>query len=208
MFLIGLTGGIAAGKSTVAQLWESLGAEHIDADSLARDAVAPGSSTLTAIGEQLGNHLIKPSGELDRAATAALIFENPGLKARLEQIIHPEVRRLMTQKLAQLPADAIVVYNVPLLAEAASDLPFDRIVTVEAPVEKQIERMVASRGMTPDEARARILAQATPAERAAIADFILNSNQELPLLLKDARSLWQRLEREAKNKESIPNTGN
>jgi len=203
MFLIGLTGGIAAGKSTVAELWESLGAIHIDADVLAREAVAPGSPALSEIAARFGADLINENGSLDRAKTAELIFSDASLRSELEAIIHPRVRELMINKMASLPENSIVVYNVPLLAEAASELPFNRVVTVEAPVEKQIERMVSHRGMSETEAKARIQAQASPAQRAAHADFILNSNQDLALLLRDARQLWQKLASEAQ--ESFTN---
>jgi dephospho-CoA kinase len=203
MFLIGLTGGIAAGKSTVAELWESLGAVHIDADLLSREAVAPGSPALSEIAARFGADLINENGSLDRAKTAELIFSDASLRSELEAIIHPRVRELMIKKMASLPENSIVVYNVPLLAEAASELPFNRVVTVEAPVEKQIERMVSHRGMSETEAKARIQAQASPAQRAAHADFILNSNQDLALLLRDARQLWQKLASEAQ--ESFTN---
>jgi dephospho-CoA kinase len=203
MFLIGLTGGIAAGKSTVAELWESLGAVHIDADLLSREAVAPGSPALSEIAARFGADLINADGSLDRAKTAELIFSDASLRSELEAIIHPRVRELMIKKMASLPENSIVVYNVPLLAEAASELPFNRVVTVEAPVEKQIERMVSYRGMSETEAKARIQAQASPAQRAAHADYILNSNQDLALLLRDARQLWQKLATEAQ--ESFPN---
>jgi dephospho-CoA kinase len=203
MFLIGLTGGIAAGKSTVAELWESLGAIHIDADILARAAVAPGSPALSEIAARFGADLIKKDGSLDRAKTAELIFADSSMRSELEAIIHPRVRELMVKKMASLPKNSIVIYNVPLLAEAASELPFNRVVTVEAPVEKQVERMVSYRGMSETEAKARIQAQASPAQRAAHADYILNSNQDLALLLRDARQLWQKLATEAQ--ESFPN---
>ncbi|MEY4433974.1 MAG: hypothetical protein RIR16_14 [Actinomycetota bacterium] len=203
MFLIGLTGGIAAGKSTVAELWESLGAIHIDADILARDAVAPGSPALDEIAARFGADLIKKDGSLDRTKTAELIFSDASVRSELEAIIHPRVRELMIKKMASLPKNSIVVYNVPLLAEAASELPFNRVVTVEAPVEKQVERMVTYRGMSETDAKARIQAQASPAQRAAHADYILNSNQDLALLLRDARELWQKLAAEAQ--ESFPN---
>lgn len=203
MFLIGLTGGIAAGKSTVAELWESLGAIHIDADLLAREAVAPGSPALKEISDRFGTELIAEDGSLNRAKTAEIIFSDASRRSELEAIIHPRVRELMLKQMANLPQQSIVVYNVPLLAEAASELPFNRVVTVEAPIEKQIERMVAYRGMSENEAKARIAAQASPAQRAAHADYILNSNQDLASLLRDARGLWQKLASEAQ--ESLPN---
>ena len=104
------------------------------------------------------------------------------------------------RQVALQPSDALVIYNVPLLVEAGVDLPFDRVVTVEAPIDEQVKRMVAYRNLSTDEAKARIDAQATPAQRANRADFILNSNQDLNSLLKDAGKLWLQFEREAKAK--------
>lgn len=200
MFLIGLTGGIAAGKSTVANYWASLGGHQIDADELARVAVAPGSTALNEIAKKFGAQIMASDGSLNRAKLAEIVFNDDSSREKLEAIIHPEVRKLMLQRMSELPADAMVVYNVPLLVEAANDLQFDTVVTVEAPLEKQISRMVKSRGMTVDQARARIEAQATPAERAKRADHILNSNQDIELMLRDARLLWEKLQIDAARK--------
>lgn len=200
MFLIGLTGGIAAGKSTVADHWAYLGAAHIDADAIAREVVAPGTDGLRAVAEAFGPDVIANDGSLDRKSLAAKVFEHPELRSKLEAIIHPLVQAETRRLISEQPENALVVYNVPLLVEASVNLPFDRIVTVEAPLEKQVERLVALRGMTKAEAEARIRSQATPAQRANAADFILNSNQSLDLLLKDAGKLWLQFEREAESK--------
>ena len=116
--------------------------------------------------------------------------------------MHPIVKALAKERVAALPEDSIVIYNVPLLVEASVDLPFDLVVTVEAPTEKQLDRLVKIRGLSQQEAAARIASQASPAQRANVADVILNSNQDLILLLKDAELLWQRIEREASAKFS------
>jgi dephospho-CoA kinase len=197
MFLIGLTGGIAAGKSTVAEHWQYLGAVHLDADAIARQVVAAGTPGLTAVAEAFGPGVITEDGSLDRAALAKLVFDKPELRQKLESIVHPLVQAETRRLLEQQPEGSLVVYNVPLLVEANVALPFDRIVTVEAPVDEQIERMMAIRGMTLEEAQARIRNQASPAQRANAADFILSSNQSLELLLKDAGKLWLQFEREA-----------
>lgn len=202
MYLIGLTGGIAAGKSTVADYWQTLGGFQIDADQLAREAVEPGSAAAAKIAEEFGADAITTDGSINRPKLAEIVFADPTAREKLEAIIHPEVRRLMLDRMSKLPADTMVIYNVPLLVEAASDLEFDTVVTVEAPVEKQIERMVKHRGMTSEAAQARIAAQATPAERANRADFIINSNQDLELMLRDARLLWGKLETLAAQKDS------
>jgi dephospho-CoA kinase len=192
MFLIGLTGGIAAGKTTVAAHWVSLGAIEIDADKLAREVVEPNTKGLTQILETFGPHLLTSAGELDRKALGEIVFNEPTKRVLLESIVHPLVRQRAQEILESLPEQSIVVYTVPLLVEAKVALPFDVIVSVEAPEADRIQRLVSSRGMTAQEAEARIKAQASPLERAAAADFILNSNQTLPGLLADATALWNK----------------
>jgi dephospho-CoA kinase len=200
MFLIGLTGGIAAGKSTVAEHWASLGAIEIDADQLARQVVEPGTLGLLKVTAAFGPGFVNEDGALDRKALGSLVFDQPELRQKLESILHPLIQAETRARLAEQPADAIVVYNVPLLVEAGVDLPFDRVVTVEAPIDDQVKRLTQNRGMEPGEALARIKSQATPAQRANRADFILNSNQDIGLLLKDAGKLWLQFEREAQAK--------
>ncbi len=197
MFLIGLTGGIAAGKSTVAEHWQDLGAVQIDADAIARVVVEPGTQGLKRIQEDFGSKVLNQDGTLNRSALGQIIFSDSQARIQLEAILHPLVKAEAQRQVALQAADAIVVYNVPLLVEAGVDLPFDRVVTVEAPIDEQIKRLVANRHMQPQDAKARIAAQATPAQRANRADVILNSNQDLNLLLKDAGKLWLQFEREA-----------
>lgn len=196
MYLVGLTGGIAAGKSTVAAAWVELGGIEIDADQLAREVVAPGTSGLEAIKSAFGEGIFK-DGILDRGALGAIVFSDSASRLKLEAIVHPLVKVMAATRISALPRDSIAIYSVPLLVEAAVDLPFNKIVTVETSVEKQIQRLVDSRGMSPAEAQQRVASQATPAKRAEAADVILNSNQDLHLLLKDARKLWQQIEHEA-----------
>ena len=196
MYLVGLTGGIASGKSTVASAWVDLGGIEIDADQLAREVVEPGTPGLAAIHREFGDSVIA-DGALDRAALAAIVFSNTDKRKQLEAIVHPLVKQLAAKRIAELPSDSIVIYNVPLLVEAAVDLDFNKVVTVEAPAEKQIERLVSIRKMNRAEAKRRVAAQASPVQRANAADVILNSNQDLNLLLKDARKLWQQIEHEA-----------
>ena len=193
MYLIGLTGGIASGKSTVAKRLVELGAVEIDADILARQAVERGSRGLAKIQERWGSSLITEEGELNRAALAKIVFADPEERHELERIVHPIVRTLAHEALEREPADSIVVYTVPLLVEAKVDLPFDLVVTVEAPESQQIERMIKHRGMTAEEARARIGNQATAAQRANHADIILNSNQSLGRLIDDVDGLWHEI---------------
>lgn len=201
MYLVGLTGGIAAGKSTVASAWVELGGIEIDADELAREVVAAGTPGLDQIRQVFGDQVVS-DGELNRASLGEIVFASPSKRKELEAIIHPLVRDLARKKIAALPGDSIVIYNVPLLVEAQVDLNFNKVVTVEAPIEKQVERLVTLRKMSPEQAGQRIAAQATPAERANVADVILNSNQDLQSLLKDARRVWQLIEHEAAQRGS------
>lgn len=201
MYLIGLTGGIAAGKSTVARRLVELGAIEIDADLLARQAVERGSLGLQQIVETWGTELLTEDGELDRAALAKIVFANEDERSKLEHIVHPRVKALAKEALARQPEGSIVIYSVPLLVEANVELPFDLVITVEAPEEEQIRRMVQSRGMTAEQAVARIKAQATPAQRANRADIILNSNQSLGRLNDDVEQLWGRIATMAQAKQ-------
>jgi dephospho-CoA kinase len=197
VYLVGLTGGIAAGKTSVAKRWVELGGLEIDADVLARRALDPGTPGLAKVLEQFGSDLLLADGNLDRQKLAEVVFNAPEKRKKLEEIVHPIVRELAAQALADAPEGSILIYTVPLLVEASVDLPFDFVVTVEAPVDKQVERMVKTRGMTAQQASARIAAQASAAERANRADVILNSNQSLGRLLDDAEALWNELERKA-----------
>ena len=200
MFLIGLTGGIASGKSTVARRWVEHGAIEIDADQLARDVVAPGTKGLSEIASTFGKTILNPDGSLDRAKLGAIIFNDEVKRLALNAIVHPLVQEKTKELLNALPADAIAIYNVPLLVEAKVDYDFDLVVTVEAPEEEQINRLTKIRGLTKEDALARISAQAKPVERAAAADMILNSNQDINLLLKDADDLWRVIEKKASDK--------
>lgn len=198
MYLIGLTGGIASGKSTVAKCWVDLGGIEIDADQLARDVVQPGQPALDEIRSAFGDEVFA-GAELDRAALGRIVFADSEKRKQLESIVHPRVKAAASQAIAQLPRESIVIYNVPLLVEASVDLPFNKIVTVEAPAEKQIQRLIEHRGMPRDEAEKRVAAQASPAQRANVADVILNSNQDIHLLLHDATALWRQIQNEAAN---------
>jgi dephospho-CoA kinase len=201
MFLVGLTGGIAAGKSSVADIWEQLGATVVDADDLAREVVEPGSPGLALVVEAFGSAVLAEEGSLDRKALAQIIFSDSSKRATLESLLHPLIRELGLKKLDAAGTE-IVIYVIPLLVETKSDLPFDFVVTVEAPEQEQVQRMVESRSMTEQESLARIQAQARPAERARIADRILNSNQSLKLLQKDATKVFAEIEQLALTKST------
>ncbi|WP_288240852.1 dephospho-CoA kinase [uncultured Bifidobacterium sp.] len=190
MIRVGLTGGIAAGKSTVAARFRELGVSVVDYDDLARAVVAPGGEGLRRIVEEFGERAVGADGTLDRAWMADHVFgadAAPGARERLDAIEHPliyqEAERI-EQRLAgtgegRRADPLIVVHDVPLLAEVIDAMPFrfDHIVTVEAPVETRVARMIATRGMTRDQALARIGSQSTRAEREVIADVVIDSEQ-------------------------------
>lgn len=192
MYLVGLTGGIAAGKSTVAKHWVSLGAIEIDADVLAREVIAQGTPGEQQVIEAFGTGVLDSTSALDRKALGNIVFNSKPELEKLEAIVHPLVRARTQELLKAAPNDAIVVYTVPLLVEANVDLGFDTVVTVEAPEVERINRLVESRGYSIQEAKARIANQATPIERAARADHILNSNQDIFLLIRDADALFEK----------------
>jgi dephospho-CoA kinase len=202
MFLVGLTGGIAAGKSVVSATWEDLGAVVVDADVLAREVVEPGSSGLSSLVALFGTAILQADGALDRKKLGELIFSNEVNRKTVESILHPLIKARALAQLAAVPADQIAVYVIPLLVESKSDLPFDFVVTVEAPLEEQVKRLVENRDMTESEAIARIKSQASPAERANVADRVLSSNQSLELLKKDAKVLWNEITRMTSQKAS------
>jgi dephospho-CoA kinase len=193
MFLIGLTGGIAAGKTTVAALWAELGGIEIDADLIAREVVEPGTLGAKQIADKFGSELFDVAGNLDRKALGLIVFSDAQKRKQLEDIVHPLVRNRVQELLTAVPVESMVIYTVPLLVEASVDLPFDVVVTVEAPDDVRIKRLVEARGLSPLEASNRMLSQAKPVERAQRADYILNSNQPIDLLRADARKLWASL---------------
>jgi len=193
MYLVGLTGGIASGKSTVANVWSDLGATIIDADLLAREVVEPGTIGLEKLIQLFGSSIIQSDGTLNRGALADIVFEDPEQRTKLESVVHPLIQELSRERINQSKSE-VVVYVIPLLVETQSSLPFDLVVTVEAPEQEQIRRMVEERQMNSSSAVARIRAQANPAMRAQLADHILNSNQSIDLLKKDAKNLFVQIQ--------------
>jgi dephospho-CoA kinase len=199
VYLIGLTGGIASGKSVVATRLEELGAVRVDADQLARDVVAPGTPGLAAIANRFGPAVIRADGSLDRPALGALIFNDPPARLALNAITHPAIRELSTRLFAEADerdSNAVVVYDVPLLVEALRDPgyhDFDLIVVVSAGAETRLNRLVALRGFTRVDAQHRLESQAPEAERLAIADVVINSDGSLEETLQQADALWESL---------------
>jgi dephospho-CoA kinase len=196
--LVALTGGIASGKSTVARRLAELGAVVVDADVLAREVVEPGEPALEAIAERFGAGTIRPDGTLDRAALGAIVFSDASARADLNAITHPAVT-LRSQRLfaaaAEADPQAVVVYDIPLLAEGRGAGEFDEVVVVHAPQEVRVERLVAQRGMTEEEARARVSSQASDEERLALADVVIDSSGSLDETLERADGLWEHLRR-------------
>ena len=201
MFLIGLTGGIASGKSTVAKLLASFGAETIDADQVARDVVVKGSIGLEAVVAAFGAGVLTADGELDRQALGRIVFADPAKRVALEAILHPLIKA-RTSKLFSESQSAIVVYAVPLLVEANVDYPFDMILTVEASEQIQLERILRSRGLSLSEAVARVGAQASRAQRADRADYVVDSSGTLAQLEAQVQLLWPKIEQAAKKKQN------
>jgi dephospho-CoA kinase len=201
MLLVGLTGGIGAGKSTVATMLQRRGATVIDADELARRAVRKETPAFVRIVETFGDDVVAPDGELDRAALAAIVFADPERRRELERITHPEVARLLQAELEPLRAtDGVVVYASPLMVESGMNDGVDVLVVVAAPVEEQLRRVDAQRGLSERDARARVAAQASDEERAAVADVILDNGGTLEELDAQVDRLWRDLERTARER--------
>jgi dephospho-CoA kinase len=195
---IGLTGGIASGKSTVSAILRDLGAVVIDADALAREVVAKGTPGLSAVVAEFGDGLLTPDGELDRPAMGALVFADESARRRLEAIVHPLVFERIVALEADAPPGAVVVHDIPLLAESGRSTEpdrggFDAVVVVEAPADVQLQRMVRDRGWTEADALARIAAQATPEERRAIATHLVENTGTLEDLRQRVTVVFEEL---------------
>jgi dephospho-CoA kinase len=194
VLLVGLTGGIGSGKSTVARQLEKRGAVVFDADLLAREAVEPGTPGHAAVIERFGADVLAPGGELDREALASIVFADPAARRDLEQIVHPEVRRLFAEgSEAYRDTDRVVVFSAPLLVETGMHTAFEVLVVVSATVATQIERLMRQRGMSEPSIRARIDAQAPLEDKAAAADFLVDNEGSLDELESQVEQLWNDL---------------
>ena len=172
---VGLTGGIASGKSTVSTMLAELGAVIIDADALARDVVERGTPGLDAVVAEFSTALLTPDGDLDRAAMGSLVFGDPEARKRLEAIVHPLVLERMVALEKAAPEGALVVHDIPLLAEGGRADTFDAVIVVDCPPELQVARMMSDRAWTREDAESRIAAQATREERLAIATHVIDN---------------------------------
>lgn len=205
MYLIGLTGGIASGKSTVARRLYEHGAVHIDADQLARRVVEPGKPAFTAVVEAFGPEVVRADGTLDRARLGEIVFHDDAARERLNGIVHPAVRELskrLIAEAAEADPDAVVVYDVPLLVEASVDHAFDLIVVTSAGRKQQVRRLVEERGMDPIHAEARVDSQVDDEERRKIADVVVDTSGTLGHTMSQADALWARVEQERRERRA------
>ena len=190
----GLTGGIGSGKSEVSRRLAAHGAVLIDADIAARAVVAPGTPGLARVAEAFGAEVLGPDGALDRERLGAIVFRDPASRATLNAIVHPLVGQWMraADQTAVAGADGavIIVHDVPLLAENRRSGDFDLVIVVDVPPELQLERLVSRRGMNPDQARARIAAQATREQRLAVADIVIDNSGSLEDLDRRVDTVW------------------
>jgi dephospho-CoA kinase len=192
-----LTGGIGSGKSEVSRRLAERGAVIVDADAAAREVVEPGTPGLAEVVAEFGEEVLRPDGSLDRERLGSIVFADDARRARLNAIVHPRVGERMRELVEQAPPDAIVVYDVPLIAENDLAGMYDLVVVVDAPVEEQVRRLTERRGMTEADARARIAAQATRERRLAIADRVIDNSGGLDRLAEQVDELWIELTRRA-----------
>ncbi|MBU7599637.1 dephospho-CoA kinase, long form [Streptomyces sp. P38-E01] len=193
MLSVGLTGGIGAGKSEVSRLLASCGAVVVDADLIAREVVEPGTPGLAAVVGEFGKGVLLPDGRLDRPALGRIVFADPDRLAALNAIVHPLVGARSEELKAAAGEDAVLVHDVPLLVENGMMPLYDAVVVVDALPATQLDRLVRVRGMSEDDARARMAAQADREQRLEVADFVIDNDGPLADLEPAVRRLWQQL---------------
>jgi dephospho-CoA kinase len=191
--MVGLTGGIGTGKSAVAARLAALGAVIIDADRLAREVVEPGTEGLARIAEAFGPSVLAADGSLDRPALARIVFADDDARRRLEEITHPLVRARTAELVAAAPPDAVVVNDVPLIVEKGMSGLYELIVIVFATLETRLDRLTRVRGMSRDEALARIGKQATDEQRRAVADITIENDGTPEDLDVAVAAAWERI---------------
>jgi dephospho-CoA kinase len=198
VLLVGLTGGLGAGKSTVARMLSERGTVVVDADDLARTALEPGTPGFEQVCDVFGRDILDAEGRIDRRELAARVFADEGKRRVLESITHPEVFRKLAEAVEDLRGtDAVVVFDAALIVETGFHEAVDVLVVVTAPTEDQVRRVAGDRGMEEDEARARIAAQADPAQREALADVVIRNDGDLASLERQVDDLWAELRRRA-----------
>lgn len=194
MLLVGLTGGIGAGKSTVAHMLERRGAVVLDADEFARQAVQPGTGGYARVVEAFGSDILTRDGGIDRERLADVVFADVQARSRLESIVHPEVARLFAEAVEPYrDTDRVVVYVVPLLVERSLQSAFDAIVVVSASPEVRVARLVADRRMKEEEVRDRMAAQLSDVERERASDVVIRNEGSLEDLEREVDRLWNDL---------------
>jgi dephospho-CoA kinase len=194
VLLVGLTGGIGSGKSTVARMLEERGAVVLDADALARAVVEPGTPGHDLVVERFGANILAPGGDIDREALASIVFADPAARRDLEAIVHPEVRRLFAEECERYAnSNAVVVFSAPLLVETGMHTAFQVLVVVSASVETQIERLMRDRGMGEEQIRARIDAQLPLEDKAAVADVLIDNEGPREDLERQVDLVWSEL---------------
>ena len=189
MLVVGLTGGIGAGKSTVAQFFAELGALVIDADQLARMAIERGSDGFAEVMLRFGDEVIV-NGDIDRKKLAEIVFSDPQARKDLEAIIHPRVQALFAEAVADLDIDDILIYEIPLLVETGAAAKFDYIITVESDIELRKARLL-KKGLYISQIEKRMASQATPEAREAIADKVIRNDGDEDSLLRQVENLWE-----------------
>ncbi|MBI2245552.1 MAG: dephospho-CoA kinase [Nocardioides sp.] len=190
---VGLTGGIASGKSTVSAILAELGAVVIDADRLAREVVAKGTPGLEQVVAAFGPEILAADGEMDRAAVGRIVFADERKRKVLEAIVHPLVFERYAEFEAAAPVDGIVVHDIPLLAESGRVADFDAVIVVDAPHETQVDRLLRDRAMSRDDAESRIAAQATREQRRAIATYVIENTGTLEDLRRRVTEVFEQL---------------
>lgn len=190
---VGLTGGVASGKSSVSDILRELGAVVVDADVLAREVVMAGTPGLREVVAEFGPEVLTADGELDRAAVARVVFADDDARRRLEAIIHPLVRAAAAEVAAAAAPGALVVHDVPLLVETGQAGAYDAVVVVDVPPDVQVERMMRERGMTRPDAEARIRAQAGRDQRLAVATHVIDNTGTLDDLRRRVREVYDEL---------------
>ncbi|MEU8794690.1 dephospho-CoA kinase [Streptomyces sp. NPDC048643] len=198
MLKVGLTGGIGAGKSEVSRLLVEHGAVLIDADRIAREVVEPGTPGLTAVVDAFGEDVLTADGTLDRPRLGSIVFADPEKLAALNAIVHPLVGTRSRTLEDAAPADAVVVHDVPLLAENGLAPLYDLVIVVDARPETQLDRLVRLRGMTEEDARARMAVQAPREKRLAVADIVIDNDVPLADLERRVADVWGDLARRAR----------
>ncbi|HET6293085.1 MAG TPA: dephospho-CoA kinase [Kribbella sp.] len=202
MLRVGLTGGIGSGKSAVSARLAERGAVLIDSDVLAREVVARGTDGLAEVVEAFGE-VLTPEGDLDRPAVGRIVFGDEVARRKLEAIIHPRVRARAAEIEASSPADAVVVHDIPLLVETGQADKFDVVLVVDVPKELQVERLTGARGMTAEEAEARIASQASREDRLAVADVVVDNSGPLGDLDRLVDEVWAKLAEQGRS-EGLP----